>query len=76
MKNFYEMSSEKLIDSASDLSSEEKSYYKKVIKINFLKLRNSEHAQKEVQEIAQKMAHCVKSIENRPFKYTLKAFGY
>lgn len=43
---------------------------------NFLKLRDSEHAQKEIQEIAQKMAHCVKSIENRPFKYTLKAFGY
>jgi flavin-dependent thymidylate synthase len=43
---------------------------------NFLKLRDSEHAQKEIQEIAQKMAHCVKSIENRPFKYTLKAIGY
>lgn len=43
---------------------------------NFLKLRDSEHAQKEIQEIAQKMTHCVKSIENKPFKYTLKAFGY
>lgn len=43
---------------------------------NFLKLRDSEHAQKEVQEIAQQMVHAVKSIENRPFKYTLKAIGY
>lgn len=43
---------------------------------NFLKLRDSKHAQKEIQEIAQKMVYCVKSIENRPFKYTLKAFGY
>lgn len=43
---------------------------------NFLKLRDSEHAQKEIREIAQKMVHCVKSIEERPFKYTLKAFDY
>jgi flavin-dependent thymidylate synthase len=43
---------------------------------NFLKLRDSAHAQKEVQEVAQKMVHCVKSIENKPFKYTLKSFGY
>jgi flavin-dependent thymidylate synthase len=43
---------------------------------NFLKLRDSEHAQKEIQDIAQKMAHCVKTIENKPFKYTLKAIGY
>ena len=43
---------------------------------NFLKLRYSEHAQKEVRELAQQMAFTVKSIENRPFKYTLKAFGY
>ena len=43
---------------------------------NFLKLRDSEHAQKEVRDIAQQMAQAVKSIENRPFKYTLKAIGY
>jgi flavin-dependent thymidylate synthase len=43
---------------------------------NFLKLRDSSHAQKEIQELAQKMVYCVKSIENRPFKYTLKAIGY
>jgi flavin-dependent thymidylate synthase len=43
---------------------------------NFLKLRDSAHAQKEIRELAQKMVYCVKSIENRPFKYTLKAMGY
>ena len=43
---------------------------------NFLKLRDSEHAQKEVMDLARQMAFIVKSIEGRPFKYTLKAFGY
>ena len=43
---------------------------------NFLKLRNNEHAQKEVRDLAQQMVKAVESIENRPFKYTLKAFGY
>lgn len=43
---------------------------------NFLKLRDSEHAQKEIRDIAQQMVQTVKSINNRPFKYTLKAFGY
>jgi flavin-dependent thymidylate synthase len=43
---------------------------------NFLKLRDSEHAQKEIRDVAQQMTEAVKSIENRPFKYTLKAFGY
>ena len=43
---------------------------------NFLHLRDSEHAQKEVRDLAQQMVHCVKSIENEPFKYALKAFGY
>jgi flavin-dependent thymidylate synthase len=43
---------------------------------NFLKLRDNKHAQKEIREVAQKMIFCVKSIENRPFKYTLKAIGY
>jgi len=43
---------------------------------NFLKLRDSEHAQKEVRDLAQKMVFMVKSIQDRPFKYTLKAFGY
>jgi flavin-dependent thymidylate synthase len=43
---------------------------------NFLKLRDNDNAQKEIQDVAKQMAHAVKSIENRPFKYTLKAFGY
>lgn len=43
---------------------------------NFLKLRDSEHAQKEVSDLAQQMVTLVKSIENRPFQYTLKAIGY
>lgn len=43
---------------------------------NFLKLRNSEHAQKEIREIAQAMLELVKTIPDEPFKYTLKAMGY
>ena len=43
---------------------------------NFLKLRNSEHAQKEIREIAAKMLELVKSIEGNPFQHTLKAWGY
>jgi len=43
---------------------------------NFLKLRNSEHAQKEIREIAAKMLELVKNIEGNPFKHTLKAWGY
>lgn len=41
---------------------------------NFLKLRNSEHAQKEIRDLAQKMELAVQSIEGKPFKYTLNAF--
>ena len=43
---------------------------------NFLKLRNNEHAQKEIRDVAQKMVDLVGSIENKPFQYTLKAMGY
>lgn len=43
---------------------------------NFLKLRNSEHAQKEIREIAQEMLNLVKNIEGNPFKHTLKVWGY
>lgn len=43
---------------------------------NFLKLRNSEHAQKEIREIAAKMLELVKNIEGNPFQHTLKAWGY
>jgi thymidylate synthase (FAD) len=40
---------------------------------NFIKLRDSAHAQKEIREIAQKMMACVKDIEGSPFRHTLDA---
>ena len=40
---------------------------------NFVKLRNSEHAQKEICEIAQQMCDLVQNIEGNPFKHTLQA---
>ncbi len=43
---------------------------------NFLKLRNSGHAQKEIREISQKMLDLVKNIEDNPFRYTLNSWGY
>ena len=42
---------------------------------HFQKLRNSEHAQKEVQLLAQEMLDLVKNIEGNPFEKTIKAFG-
>jgi len=41
---------------------------------NFLKLRNSEHAQVEIRDIAAKMLELVQGIEGNPFKFTLGAF--
>ena len=41
---------------------------------HFQKLRNSEHAQVEVRELAQQMLDIVKNIENNPFKQTIEAF--
>lgn len=41
---------------------------------NFQKLRNSEHAQKEIREIAQKMLALVHNLEGNPFKYTLQTW--
>lgn len=41
---------------------------------NFLKLRNSEHAQKEVRELAAEMLNLVMEIEGNPFHHTLEAF--
>ena len=38
---------------------------------NFQKLRNSEHAQKEIREIAQQMIDLVREIPGEPFKHTL-----
>lgn len=43
---------------------------------HFQKLRNDEHAQKEVKELAQQMLDLVKNIEGNPFKHTIKAFGF
>ena len=41
---------------------------------NFQKLRNSEHAQKEIREIAQQMLNLMETLEGSPFKYTLEAW--
>jgi thymidylate synthase (FAD) len=41
---------------------------------HFQKLRNDEHAQKEVREVAQQMLDLVKNIEGNPFQYTIKSF--
>jgi thymidylate synthase (FAD) len=43
---------------------------------HFQGLRNSEHSQVEVREIAQQMLELVQNIEGNPFEHTLKAFGY
>lgn len=40
---------------------------------NFLKLRNSEHAQVEIREIAQQMLTLVQTIEGNPFEQTIKS---
>ena len=42
---------------------------------HFQQLRNSEHAQVEVRELAQMMLDLVKNIEGNPFKHTIEAFG-
>lgn len=43
---------------------------------NFIKLRKSGHAQKEIREIAEKMLDLVKNIEDDPFQHTLNSWGY
>lgn len=43
--------------------------------VHFQRLRNSEHSQKEVRELAQLMLDLVKGIEGNPFEHTLKAFN-
>ena len=43
--------------------------------VHFLKLRDSEHAQVEVRELAQGMLQLVKDIPSNPFEDTIKAFG-
>jgi thymidylate synthase (FAD) len=41
---------------------------------HFQQLRNSEHAQVEVRELAQQMLDLVKNIEGNPFEHTVNAF--
>jgi len=43
---------------------------------HFQQLRNSEHAQVEVREVAQKMLKLVSELEGNPFKHTIDAFGF
>tara|TARA_R110001592_G_C13165710_1_gene749377 strand:+ start:1373 stop:1990 length:618 start_codon:yes stop_codon:yes gene_type:complete len=43
---------------------------------NFIKLRRSENAQKEIREIAEKMLDLVGGIEDNPFQHTLNSWGY
>ena len=42
---------------------------------HFQQLRNSEHAQKEIREIAQSMLNLVKNIPENPFQHTIAAFN-
>lgn len=42
---------------------------------NFLKLRNSEHAQKEIREIAAEMERLVRAIPGDPFKNAMEIIG-
>jgi len=42
---------------------------------HFQQLRNSEHAQREVQRLAGEMLEQVKNIEGNPFEKTIKAFN-
>jgi thymidylate synthase (FAD) len=42
--------------------------------VHFLGLRNSEHAQVEIRDIAINMLELIKNIEGNPFNHTLKAF--
>ena len=51
-----------------DISFNWRSFY------HFQQLRNSEHSQKEVRELAQEMLELVKNIEGNPFKHTIEAF--
>lgn len=42
---------------------------------HFQHLRNDEHAQVEVREVAQEMLRLVKEIDGNPFNHTINAFG-
>lgn len=43
--------------------------------VHFYRLRATDHAQKEVRELAIEMLNQIKSIEGNPFKYTIDAFN-
>jgi thymidylate synthase (FAD) len=43
--------------------------------VHFYRLRASDHAQKEVRELAIEMLTQIKSIEGNPFRRTIEAFG-
>lgn len=43
--------------------------------MHFVKLRHTEHAQKEVYDVADKMINLIKNIEGNPFKYSIEAFN-
>lgn len=43
---------------------------------NLIKLRRSEHAQKEIYDVVDEMLQLVKNIDGNPFEHTLKAWGY
>lgn len=42
--------------------------------VHFYRLRATDHAQKEVRELAIEMLNQIKSIEGNPFKHTIEAF--
>ncbi len=43
--------------------------------VHFYRLRATDHAQKEVRELAIEMLNQIKAIEGNPFKHTIEAFG-
>ncbi len=43
---------------------------------NFFTLRSDDAAQEEIHYIALEMCRCIEKIEGKPFKHTLKAFGF
>lgn len=43
---------------------------------NFLRLRNDDHAQEEIHDIARGMLKLVQDIPGNPFQHTLSAWGY
>jgi thymidylate synthase (FAD) len=53
----------------ADVSFNWRSFY------HFQSLRNKDNAQLEIREIAQQMLELVKNIPDKPFKYTIEAFG-